>query len=483
MERSNLPAQSSQYPGHVMQAVPVIPQHFSHPGITLTQLFTIIWSYRKLSLYTALGFMVLAGVVSKLMTKTYEATATLMVEYEINDPLSGREFPVGLMASYMSTQTQLLRSPAILLPVVERLKLTDNEKYTAGYSGDGSTLAEWVKDKLAKKLVVEQGNWGSQLIYITYSASNAAEAALVANTVADVYAEQQFSRLTGPAADREKRYTEQLQELRNRVDVAQQKLTDFRQKSNILSGGGNVDIDMQRLSNLESRLVEAREQRHAAELRLNGNQAVGDAVLASRSIETLKADLATQKTRMAELRSSLGPMHPQVRELASQIASTQQAIDNELRVYQGNAQSQLDNAKRTEAQLERQVATERAKTLEEHRLQDESAKYELELESAQTLYRRALDGYDQIVLASNGGYNNVRSISRAQPPVKASKPQTIINVIVGLLFGAVVGIIGPLFYELFNRKIRCRDDLDRDFGIPVLVEFDSMPTTAMAGAK
>ena len=33
----------------------------------------------------------------------------------------------------------------------------------------------------------------------------------------------------------------------------------------------------------------------------------------------------------------------------------------------------------------------------------------------------------------------------------------------------------PLGYELLNRRIRCRDDVERDLGIPVLVEFAAIP--------
>jgi hypothetical protein len=38
------------------------------------------------------------------------------------------------------------------------------------------------------------------------------------------------------------------------------------------------------------------------------------------------------------------------------------------------------------------------------------------------------------------------------------------------------GILGlgiPLGFELFHRRVRCRDDLERHHGIPVLVEFGS----------
>src|SRR6185503_3032636 len=101
-------------------------------------------------------------------------------DYEVNDPLNGKEFPIGLLSGYMATQTELLRNPTLLSTVVDRLKLTENDSYTTGYSGDGSTLHEYVRRTLSKNLTIYQGQFGSQLIYVTYAASTPDEAALVA---------------------------------------------------------------------------------------------------------------------------------------------------------------------------------------------------------------------------------------------------------------------------------------------------------------
>jgi len=41
---------------------------------------------------------------------------------------------------------------------------------------------------------------------------------------------------------------------------------------------------------------------------------------------------------------------------------------------------------------------------------------------------------------------------------------------------AALGLALPVAYELvINRRVRCRDDFERGFSIPVLMEFDGMP--------
>ena len=41
--------------------------------------------------------------------------------------------------------------------------------------------------------------------------------------------------------------------------------------------------------------------------------------------------------------------------------------------------------------------------------------------------------------------------------------------------GVFLGLFVPLIYELVNRRVRCRDDLERDNGVPVLAEFGPLP--------
>ncbi len=391
-------------------ATPLMRQQYENPGMSLTQIVHMLWAHRKLSLVIAATVVLAAAVLSIFWPRTYMATATLMVNFEVNDPLAGQEFPTGLLGSYMATQVELARGSEVLLSVIDRLKLAQRKNYAAGYEGDAAGLRNWVEVRVRKNLLVEQGRYGSQLIYITYSASSAAEAAQVANAVADTYSQQQYQRMNGPANERAKRYTEQLAELKSKVASAQAQVVEFRQRK-----GASAD------------------------------QSAGNPALSPAMVHSLRTQLATQNASMAELRATLGPRHPQVMALQAQISVNQQALNTELGGYSGNAAAELS-----------------------------SVQYQLELEAAQEVYKRALDGYDQIMFASTGGYTNINSVSRATPPPKASKPKVRIALFLACLVGGALGLAIPLAYELLNRRVRCRDDIERDHGIPVLVELGSI---------
>jgi uncharacterized protein involved in exopolysaccharide biosynthesis len=424
-------------------------------------------------------FLVASALFTKTLPKTYLATATLMVNTENSDPLaSGQAQAATPFFSYMSTEVQLMQSAEVLLPVIDKLKLTSNKDYTDGYRSGGGDLREWVKENLIKDLDVELGAASSQLIYLHASARDPQLAAQLANTVADTYLDQERQRIAGPASDRAKRYSQELLELKDKVRIAQDQVTAFRQRTGVTDSAthnGNVEAEL--LASLETRFQEAQNARRAAEVKSGADQNLSTVAAASTAIQSLKTQINTETAQLAQLRATLGAQHPKVLELQNEIDANKRNLSAEINIYSAGAHSDLSAARQLEEKLHAAVEEQRAKVLAISRLQDEGTKYVLELESAQSVYKRALDGYDQIMFASAGGHSAiVNLVSRAVPPQKAAKPNKPKLVLLGGIVGLFLGLFGPIAYELtVNRRVRCRDDFERSFAVPVLIEFDPIP--------
>ena len=449
----------------------------SSPGLSLTQILIIARAYLYQIIAIVLTVTLLAAGIIKFMPKTYASKATLMVNYESNDPAEARGIPTGPVATYISTEMELMQSNEVLLPVVDKLNLTKDDYYTEGYrAGGGGNIRDWVKDVLAKDLDIEQGRFGSQLIYITAQARNAALAALIANTVAETYLDQQRQRVFGPAGERARNYSQELAELKQKVSVAQEQVTAFRQRTGVTDSSAqanNVEADL--LTSLEQRYQEAQNRRRSAEVAAGGNQNATSAVLGSQLIQNLKTQLDDQNKQLAQMKSTMGPAHPKVIEMENQIATTRRSLAEEVATYSSSASDELTADRQLEQKLAAAVAEQRAKVLAVRKLQDEGTKYVLELESAQSVYKRALDGYDQIMFTSGERYTNVNFVSRAVPALKPTKPNKPKLMLMGVLAGLIIGLGAPFAYELLvNRRVRCRDDYERAFGLPVLIEFDAI---------
>jgi len=456
------------------------PEEPAQQGMSRAQIVAMLRARWKQIVIIAVSIIVLGALAIKFLPKTYTATATLIINSDVKDPLAGRDFPVEMVANYVSTQIELLTSPIVLLPVVDRLRLTQDKNFTAGFSGSSEALREFVEKNLAMNLQIERGT-GGQLLYISTSSKNAARAAEIANTVVDVYMEQDRRRLNGPASERAQRYVEELAELRNKAALAQDKVTAFRRQNGINDINANPgDTELQVLDSLNQRLVETQNLRRVLEAKDPGLPS-NDQTAASSSLQSLQGQIEIQLAQLARLRGTYGPEHPKIRELEAQIAATRQSLADEHHTLAANNHTELAHTKELEQKYISAIAEQKAKVANLRQSQDEGSKLVLELESARAVYKQALDGFDQIMFQAVANHTNVSVVSRAVAPLRASKPNKMKLLLMALVAGLALGVAGPLAYELFfDRRLRCRDDMEREFGIAVLAQLDAVPALARA---
>ena len=476
---------SDSLPVRVHAALPALPEspplapEYLPPGMSLAQLLTIVRAFWRHSLIITVSLIVIAAGILRLLPKTYTATAVLIVNYELSE--FGKEFPIGEVGSYMATQVEFMKSDRVLLPVIDMLHLTSDPEFTAGFSGsDPLERRVWVLKNLRENLNITQGR-GSQLLYVDADARDARNAARIANTIADVYLHEERQLENDPASQRAREYTGQLAELQDKVTAAQERVTAFRQRSGLSDIDARNDGDARTLNELEQQLLTVQNDRRSAEAHGIGDQSVKTEVLASETVQALKGELTAQEAQLAQLSATLGPRHPKLLELKSRRDATRAALQREIGVYSGNSSSEVLSDRQLEQALQSAVDQQRAKVVAVRQQQDEGAKLLLELESAQAVYKRALDGYDQIMFASGGKLTNVSLMSRAVPAVTPTKPRKVKMLTISAVGALVIGLLAPLACGVWlRRRVRCRDDLERDFGMPVLAVLERLPLRVLS---
>jgi len=317
---------------------------------------------------------------------------------------------------------------------------------------------------------------------VSASAKSAAKAAAIANAVTDVYIDQDRRRLNEPATERARRYSEELAELREKTTIAQDKVTAFRKENDIGSmNSESTGTEEQVLDTLHQRLLDTQNRRRSLEAKQAGQQSSADEAIASPSMQASKTLLDAQLSQLAQFSATYGPEHPKIRELNAQIALTRQSLVNGNHALAANTQTEIARSKELEQKYLQAIAEQEAKVVKLRQNQDEGSKLVLELESAKSVYKQALDGFDQIMFQAVANHANVSVVSRAVPPLRPSKPNKMKLMMVALAAALGLGVGVPLSYGLIiARRLRCRDDVERDFGIAVLAQLESVTTLARA---
>jgi succinoglycan biosynthesis transport protein ExoP len=473
--RSNLPIPATEHSQYSMP-LPLAGEQETGGGFTLLQLWHILRAYLWLSVGIFVVMVGLAFAVIKLMPKSYEATAALIVNSDNTDPLAGRNQPQGLTYTFFPTQVELINNSVVLGPVIDRLKLQADRQFTGGFVGDPKALMDVVLGNLRTVLRVQQGT-NSQFLYISATASDPAQAAEITNAVTDEYLNLISNRTNAPALERASRYSAQLAELKEKFDLAQEKVAEFREKhgmANLNDGQGGGDQEGAALLDLQDKLLKAQNERRLLESQPDDGRAESTAVLGAPEAVTMRGALDTLESQLEQSRTTLGPRHPRVLQLQTEIDATRAQLQSTMR-------ARLASVRDLEAKYQAAVTMERNRLLDRRALQDEGAKLLLEQQAAKETYSQALRGMDQVQFASVGNYKDVAVLSRAEPPVKPTKPKKLKLFLMAVAASFALALGGPFAYELlFSRRIRCRDDLERHFRIVMLAHFERMNSVPAA---
>ena len=93
---------------------------------------------------------------------------------------------------------------------------------------------------------------------------------------------------------------------------------------------------------------------------------------------------------------------------------------------------------------------------------------ERNVQTNQKLYDTLLSKVKESNIMESIDVSNIRIAEEARTPGGPVKPNKNRNLILGALFGLVMGIVLAFFWEYLDRSLRTEEDVQRYLGLPVL---------------
>jgi len=438
---------------------------FSGDSMSFSQLLAILKARKLLAISVFIITVLGTLVTSLLLPKTYTSTATLIINTKGVDPITGYSLQAMLLPGYIATQVEILESNKVGLKVVKSLNVASNpnaiEKFNESTDGKGD-INLWFADLFAKNLEVEPSK-ESSTINVSYRHTDPKFAAEMANAYASAYLNTNLELKTDPAKEASSFFEGQVNELRNKVEVAQSKLSAFQKEHGITATEGRLDVELARLSDLSTQLVIAQAQSFDSQSRNNqlskGRASESPEIIGNALIQGLKAQLVQAKTRLSEISQRLGTNHPQYQSALQDVESLSDGLQREI-ARTGSSVGQMARvSQQKESEIEAALAAQKERVLRLKSEQDEMAALVREFESAQRIYDNALLKLGQSSMESQSSQTDIAILNPATPALEPSSPKVLLNMFVSLFLGAMLALVFALFRELADRRVRSAEDI------------------------
>ena len=408
--------------------------------------------------------VVAAIVVTIVMPKTYDATASVLVDNPDQQMINQNITPARQQLGYMQTQVDIIQSLRVARQVVRDLHLADSPSVKADWqkAGGKGTVEDWIGQGLLSKLKVDVSQ--SSVIGITYSASSSKFAADVANAFAKAYVDTTLNLRVEPAKQASTWFDEQLKGLRADLEAAQSRLAKYQRDHGILATDERIDVEQQRLSELTSQVLQATSTSYDnasryGQTRNHSSETIPE-VIANPLVTTLKTELLRAEAKLQELSTRLGPNHPQYIQQKSEVDALRSRVNAEMGKVAGGLATATAQARAREAQLKADLAAQRKKVEDLRDARQESAVLIRDVDTAQKAYEAAMQRYNVNKVESGARQTNVTVLNPAIEPMFPSKPRVSLNIALGFFVGTLLGLAAVFLLEILDRRVRSDPDLD-----------------------
>jgi polysaccharide biosynthesis transport protein len=461
------------------------------------QQYSLILKRRWLVIATvSVSIFGLSALIAIRQKPIYEAEGKLL--FSKTDRISSLTSPatqVGELSSVtqlnspLDTEAEVIRSNPIVEKTITSLGLVDKQERPLEI------------DQFLKKIKIKSIR-GTDILAISYTSSNAKEAADVVNLLMRYYLENNIRINQTQATVAQKFLSKQLPEVQARVVKAEKSLRQFKEENRVIALDQEAAKGVDRLADLSDQITqvqanltdaETRSQLLQRQLRLNSQQAVDMGNLSqSKAVQEVLTQYQQVQNELAVGHTRYTNEHPAIANLAAKEAALKKQL--EMRISENaNRQKSVSEqnlgmgelkqtlvAQLVQSDVERSALANRvivlqnAYALSQRRLsvlpqlQEKQQQLEQQLQVGKSTYEELLKRSQEVEIVVNQNVGNARVISEALLPKKPISPKIALYLALGGFLGILVGVGVALILEAMDRSLKTPEQAQQLLGYPIL---------------
>lgn len=490
------------------------PEYSQEQMIDLKAYWTVLMKSKWKILGFAFIVTILVAVFVSGLTPIYRANTSILIETQTDNTISiDSVLPIDTSRKeYFLTEYEILKSRAISEKVVDKLDLASNKEFMPDeevgiatqikggikqviqsikslLSADDNSSDDIVMDQRSEKvrlidafqsnLTIEPVRT-TQLVNISYDAKDPLLAALIANTMADVY----INRDVLGQLDSSKKATDWLEgrlaELRLNLENSINALETYRVQENLidLNSTGVRSIASDELQSLTESYLKAKQTRFEAEtLYLFVSNGKGNDINYLMSIPeisqhpliaNIKSIENNAQQNVSELSFRYGEKHPKLIAAKAQLtAIRKELIQQADKVVKGFAK-ELQAAKNNEQRFVKELEKEKINYQDISNQEQEFLKLQREVEANQNLYDTFLKRYKETAITTDLEVQQARVIDKAETPLSPVKPNKALLVILAFVASFGFAVVLAFVIDALNDTFRTASQIESKLGLRLL---------------
>ncbi|WP_439574515.1 GumC family protein [Phreatobacter sp.] len=433
----------------------------------------IALAWRRWPLILALGliFAGLAYSYSRIATPRFMATAQIFIDPRglqvLDNELTPRQQDSNAAINFVESQVRIVASQSVLSRVIDGERLTEDPEFSGvgqvgwaarllrsvglGRAEDQASLQERERSALTalyERVIVRRPE-RTFVIEVTFRAADPEKAARLANAVAHAYIDGQAAVRSDTARRATQSLTNRLDELRERVRIAEQRAEDFRRRNGLVGTRTQLVSEQQltdantQLAQAQARVAEAqaRQEQIVQALRNGGQAGALPEAVVSQTIAALRGQQAEARRRLADAQTEFGPRHPSVRNARAQVTDLDRAITEELARIAQSARADLERARAAEVTQRRTVDQLTTQASDAGQAFVQLRELQREVDVNRNLLNAFLARSRETSELERLDTSNTRIITVAQPPRdRVFPPRGAVLVAAGFIFGCGLGL-------------------------------------------
>jgi succinoglycan biosynthesis transport protein ExoP len=430
-------------------------------------------------LTTALAVATLVAIYSYKEKPVYRATAEVEVDSETPAVQSVNSVyeTVPTDPTFLQTQVDVLNSGNLAWQSIQQLKLDRDPALIPSGAGRQGASEETLTAQKARMIGRFEGSLnvdlvpGSRMIKVSFESTDPQLAARVANALVRNYREYNFLAKYDATRQASGWMSEQLNELKAKVEKSQEALVSYEREHSIVNISGKENIEDQRLADLNQGLTAAQNdlaEKESLYQLVKANPGKVGLLAQDGLLQSMEEKYADLKTQYVDAIGQYGPNFPKVVRLRDQISEIQSLIQQErtrtVERIAHNYQAALGRVKLLGGSVAREKAT--VGNLNQLMIQYDLLKHDFD--TNQQLYDNLLSKVKDAAVSAGLRANNVHLVDPAMPPSAPVRPRRSQNIAIGLMVGLVLGTMLAFMQDVMDTSIKTADDVERSIAEPVL---------------